>query len=102
VIVCSGEVKLKDLVNELKDVVDWFTFGYYLGLGTAALQTVKRDRGDVDSCRREMLSVWMREYEPTWYKVVAALVEMKMYNLAVTIASKYSKFTHLVSVYGCV
>ena len=98
---CSGEVKLKDLVNELKDVIDWFTFGYYLGLGTGTLQTVRRDRGDVDSCRREMLSLWMREHEPTWYKVVAALVEMKLYNLAVKIASKYSKSTHPVFVYGC-
>ena len=89
-------------MNELKDVTDWFTFGIYLGLEVPALQTVSRDRIDVDSCRREMLSVWMMEHEPTWFKVVAALVEMKLYHLAVKISSKYSKSTYPECVCVCV
>ena len=102
VIDCSGEIKFKNLVNELRDVTDWFTFGIYLELEVAALQAVKSNQIDTDSCRREMLSIWMREKEPTWYKVVDALVELKLYRLAVKIASKYSKSTHSVCVCVCV
>ena len=87
----SGEVKLKDLVNELQEVTDWFALGVYLGLEMSTLASVRTDCMGVDESRRSMLGIWMREQEATWSKVVHALVEMKMYHLAVQIASKYSK-----------
>ena len=84
-------MKLKDLVNELQEVTDWFALGVYLGLEMSTLESVRTDSMGVDECRRNMLGIWMREQEATWSKVVHALVEMKMYHLAVQIASKYSK-----------
>ena len=88
---CSGEVKFKDLVNELQEVTDWCDFGFHLGLDENTLSSVEKDRMETDDCRRDMLEKWMREQEATWSKVVHALVKIKMYHLAVRIASKYSK-----------
>ena len=78
-------------MNELKEVTDWFALGVYLGLDEFILKSVQEDCVRTDDCRREMLGKWMKEQEATWSKVVHALVEMKMYPLAVQIASKYSK-----------
>ena len=88
---CLGEVKFKDLVNELQEVTDWLALGVYLGLEMATLMSVKKDRLRTHECRRNMLGIWMKEQEATWSKVVQALVQMKMYHLAVRLASKYSK-----------
>ena len=81
-------------MSELQEVTKWFTLGLNLGLDVYTLKGVKMDRKGTDDCRRDMLGIWMREQEATWSKVVQALVQMKMYRLAVRIASKYSKSHH--------
>ena len=78
-------------MNELQKVTDWFNFGLHLGVDENTLDSVKNDHQRTDECRRDMLGKWMKEQEATWSKVVHALVKMKMYYLAVQIASKYSK-----------
>ena len=78
-------------MNELLEVTEWFNFGLHLGLDENTLGSVKNDRMRTDDRRRDMLGIWMREQEATWSKVVHALVKIKMYRLAVQIASKYSK-----------
>ena len=78
-------------MNELQEVTDWLALGVYLGLEMSTLMSVKKDRLRTNECRRNMLGIWMREQEATWSKVVHALVQMKMYRLAVRLASKYSK-----------
>ena len=78
-------------MNELQEVTDWFNFGLHLGVDENTLGSVKNDHQRTHDCRRDMLGKWMREQEATWSKVVHALVKIKMYRLAVQIASKYSK-----------
>ena len=78
-------------MNELQEVTKWFTLGLNLGLDVSTLKGVKKDHMGTDDCRRDMLGIWMREQEATWSKVVQALVQIKIYRLAVQIASKYSK-----------
>ena len=78
-------------MNELQEVTDWLALGVYLGLEMSTLMSVKKDRLRTNECRRNMLGIWMKEQEATWSKVVQALVQMKMYRLAVRLASKYSK-----------
>ena len=89
VLYCSGEVEFKDLVNELQEVR--FALGVYLGLDESILRSVQEDCLRTGDRWRNMLGIWMREQEATWSKVVQALVQIKMYRLAVQIASKYSK-----------
>ena len=78
-------------MNELQEVTDWVALGVYLGIEMRILMSVKKDRLKTNECRRIMLGIWMKEQEATWSKVVHVLVEMKMYRLAVRIASKYSE-----------
>ena len=61
----SGGVKLKDLVNELQEVTDWFALGVYLGLEMSTLESVRADSMGIDEGRRSMLGIWMREQEAT-------------------------------------
>ena len=78
-------------MNELQEVTDWVALGVYLGIEMPILMSVKKDRLKTNECRRIMLGIWMKEQEATWSKVVHVLVQIKMYRLAVRIASKYSK-----------
>ena len=89
VLYCSGEIKITDLVEEVR-----FTLGVYLGLDESILRSVQEDCLRTADRWRNMLGTWMREQEATWSKVVQALVQIKMYHLAVRIASKYSKSHH--------
>ena len=78
-------------MNELQEVTDWVALGVYLGIEMRILMSVKKDRLKTNECRRIMLGIWMKEQEATWSKVVHVLVQIKMYRLAVRIASKYSE-----------
>ena len=78
-------------MNELQEVTDWVALGVYLGIEMPILMSVKKDRLKTNECRRIMLGIWMKEQEATWSKVVHVLVQIKMYRLAVRIASKYSE-----------
>ena len=78
-------------MNELQEVTDWVALGVYLGIEMPILMSVKKDRLKTNECRRIMLGIWMKEQEATWSKVVHVLVQIKMYCLAVRIASKYSE-----------
>ena len=78
-------------MNELQEVTDWVALGVYLGIEKHILMSVKKDRLKTNECRRIMLGIWMKEQEATWSKVVHVLVQIKMYRLAVRIASKYSE-----------
>ena len=81
---------LKDLVNELQEVIDWFYLGMCLKVPIPTLLTIKQDLRNTDECRIRMLKAWMnQEEEPAWSKVVAALHEMKKKALAEQIGSKF-------------
>ena len=80
------------LLNELEEVIDWMSFGVYLGLTVSTLKQIQKDQLTTDRCRRKMLLTWGKEQTPTWLKVIQALVKIRMFHLAVKIASKYGKF----------
>ena len=67
-------------------------FGLYLGLDISTLKQIQKDQLTTDRCRREMLLTWWERQTPTWLKVIQALVKIKMFRLAVKLASKYGKF----------
>jgi len=82
--------ELKDLINELEEVTDWFLLGLCLGLFESQLEVIKQDHKTNDERRREVLATWARQEKPTWSKVVCALMEMGDHQvLASQIAEKY-------------
>ena len=84
-----GGAKLKDLVNELQGVRDWFRLGMCLRVPESVLMTIRRDIQTTSTCRQEMLTAWMKREVPTWSTLVKALLDMGMPDLAMEIASKY-------------
>ena len=88
----STVLLLKDLINELQDVIDWFYLGMCLNVPIPTLLTIKQDLRNTDECRIKMLTAWMnQEEEPTWSKIVTALQEMKKTALAEQIGSKFGR-----------
>ena len=66
--------ELKDLINELEEVTDWFLLGLCLGLFESQLEVIKQDHKTNDERRREVLATWARQEKPTWSTVVCALM----------------------------
>ena len=93
-------MKLLDL--ELQEVIEWFSLGLYLGIPPAKLYDIKHDNTlhSTQDFRTEMFSVWMRKLpEPSWPRVVKALMEIGRERLAHKIALKYGKNSLLKVLY---
>ena len=85
--------ELKDLINELQEVTDWYLLGLCLGLTESRLREIEQDQRRNDERRREVLATWARQEKPTWSKVVHTLMEMGGHQvLASQIAEIYGNF----------
>lgn len=90
----SGEVTVKLLDEELKEVCDWYGLGLHLDIPKAELNFIRYEPRlcHIQDRKREMFSVWMREIsEPSWPHVVKALKIIGQERLAYKIAFKYGK-----------
>ena len=90
----SGGGSLSEMLSALKEVVQWFRLGIFLSLPRGALLTIKAQGRYVEECKRLMLICWFEQDIPTWEKLIEALMEMKMYSLAVKIATKYREYNN--------
>ena len=93
-ILILGEVTVKLLDLELQEVSDWFGLGLHLDIPPPELYNIKHNitLRSTQEFRTEMFSVWMRKLpEPTWPRVVKALMEIGRERLAHKIALKYGK-----------
>ena len=85
------EVPLSELLNELKEVDDWFELGVYLNVPENKLREVGKDCSDTEECKIEMLLLWRQVCLPTWTSIAMALSQIGMHKLAVEIADKYGE-----------
>ena len=86
----AGKVReVRDLVNELKTVTQWYLLGIYLGLHPSALDAIKKNCTDTKECCTHMLIEWQRFVIPTWSAVVKALMGIGRDRLASHLAAKY-------------
>ena len=92
------QIELEELLTELNKVTDWFRFGINLEIPEARLKEIEQKYKSVESCKREMLTVWMQLIHPTWIRkaIVIALAGIDMKDLALKIATKYGK-THYIN-----
>jgi len=88
------EVPMTDLLTELQKVTDWFTLGVFLEVPTPVLKAIMKDWSDTDQCKLEMLIAWSNQETPTWPRVISALGEIGMTELALEIAHKYGRMNH--------
>ena len=86
----SGGLCLQEMLEVLVEVtVQWFMLGIYLGIPSETLQTIRATKRKVEVRKTHMLIKWSEQDTPTWEKLVEALMKMKLYILAVNIATKY-------------
>lgn len=87
----TNEVKVAKLLDELKEVTNWFELGVYLEIPTSRLQEINEECKDIEECKIEMLLAWSQIQIPTWSALVAALTGIGLQSLANKIASKYGE-----------
>ena len=90
-ILTLGEVTVKLLDLELQEVSDWFGLGLHLDIPSPELYNIKHNitLRSPQEFRMEVFSVWMKKLpEPTWPRVVKALMEIGRERLAHKIALK--------------
>ena len=86
----AGKImELRDVLNELSTLNQWYHFGIYLGLHWSTLDAIKKDCADTGECRTQMLIEWQKRVIPTWSAVVKALVGIGRERLASHLAAKY-------------
>ena len=87
---CAGKIReLRDLVNELSTVTQWYLLGIYLGLHPSALDAIKKDCTNTKECLTQTLVEWQKHVTPTWSAVVKALEGIGRERLASKLATKY-------------
>ena len=81
---------LCDALAVIHDLVRWKQLGLQLGLLYPSLKSIDHEqRGNIDSCRMEMLSAWLQQQDnvtskgvPSWSVLRAALKRMGAHKLA--------------------
>ena len=85
---------LRELVQELEPVKEWFTLGLYLGLKDDELREIEADHRYLQHCKHEVLSRWLRKgHNCTWRRMVEVLIQMGEMVVADTIRLKYLSLT---------
>ena len=83
---------LDQVLDFLKDIVDWKGLGLKLGLLYPSLKKIEVDqRGLVEQCKTEMLAAWLQEQDnasqPSWSVLRAALERIGENELASSISN---------------
>ena len=82
--------ELRELENQLQDVIDWIPFGLYLGIKMEELKIIEKNYPkDLKRCRTEMFYEWQKKVTSTWSAVVQALMGIGMRRLASELAQKH-------------
>ena len=87
-----GGVDLSEMLSELKEVIiEWFMLGIYLDITPEILKIIQAEWETEEHRQLNMLIKWSDKEEPTWEKLIHALIMIKKYNVATNIAIKYRK-----------
>jgi len=85
---------LRELVQELEPIKEWFTLGLYLGLKDDELREIEADHCHLLRRKSEVLSRWLRKgHSCTWRRVVEVLMQMGEMVVADIIRLKYLVLT---------
>ena len=88
-----ADVSLKLLLKDLEYVWRWYPLGIQLGVPDAHLKMIESDFKRTEDMKLHSLSEWMKiDEQPSWSKVVRALVAINERHAARNITDKYGKF----------
>ena len=82
---------LQRLLEELRNVDNWFLLGIFLSVPVKQLQKIESlHRGEVERCKIDMLQYWLdNNVTASWKDVVRALEQTNQLVLAETVKHKY-------------
>ena len=84
------DVSLRLLLSDLAPVWRWYPLGLQLGVPDADLKMIESDYRRTEDRKLHSLSKWMDiDEQPSWSKVVRALVAIHERHVARNIAEKY-------------
>ena len=79
------------LLEELKEVDDWYLFGAYLGVPVYKLNEILSEhRGVVERCKLNMLQYWLNTtMTASWRDIARAVEQMNRLTLAAKLKQKF-------------
>ena len=82
---------MQSLLEELKEVDDWYMFGAYLGVPVHKLKEIQSEhKGIVERCKLDMLQYWLNTTMiASWSDIARALEQMDKLSLAAKLKRKY-------------
>ena len=82
---------VQTLLEELKEVDDWYLFGAYLGVPVYKLNEIQSEhRGIVERCKLNMLQYWLNTtMTASWRDIARAVEQMDRLTLAAKLKRKY-------------
>ena len=87
----GSKLDLKSLLEDLKDVTDWFRLGVWLGIDHAILTTIEKNhKNDSERCKMEMLELWLKKHDASRSEMIVALEGIDHRNLAKQLQKKYN------------
>lgn len=87
----TGLVKdVRQLLEELREVDDWYTFGGYLGVPVKQLKKIRSFKYDVEQSKIDLFDHWLAITPAASWKMVVRALEMTDYLvLACSLKNKY-------------
>ena len=87
----AGTPTVQQLLNALKKLEKWLTFGVLLGVPLSQLRKIELNhQKDSNRCKLELLQYWLDStLDPTWNEIVQALEETDQLALAAQIKHDY-------------
>lgn len=89
---CAGITPTyQQLLEELKDIDDWYLFGVFLGMTAKQLNKIKASYGhDLERCKMEMFRCWLENKAgASWNDVVESLEKADKEGLAAKVKQKF-------------
>ena len=81
---------VQSLLEELKEVDDWYLFGAYLGVPVHKLNEIQSEHKGVERCKLDMLQYWLNTtMTASWRDITRALGQMDKLTLAAKLKRKY-------------
>ena len=98
--ILSSKPKRKD-INKYSELDEkWYLFGVELDIGDEELDNLEKYGGDPHKRLIKMFNVWLEKGEnPTYRKLVEALVEIDKKDVAQSICTKLGKY---ISIYSAI
>ena len=81
----------KELLDDLKELKDWYLFGEVVGVPQAQLMAIQIDGRTTKERKRLMLRRWIRLERPSWSKIISSLFKCGLTHLGWQLAEKHGK-----------